>query len=335
MRISQKDLDRFERMNKSEEELREEGFSMIAGLDEAGRGPLAGPVACAVCILKPDEKIWGLNDSKKISEKRREELAIIIREKCLAYSVSFVSAFDIDRINILEATKEGMENAIHTLSVRPDMLLLDALHLPNVLIPQRAIIRGDASVNAIAAASILAKTSRDQYMRELDMRYPGYGFSRHKGYGTREHLEALRKLGPCPEHRLSFLSHFPMGEEGGEKEVASGYRAEQFVAEHLVKQGYRILARNFRLLPYGELDLIALHQNVLYIIEVKARSSKNYREEAIAAVPPRKRGRQRSLGLYFAQSRQIHYKKISLLLAACQLDRNGDVQHIDFLEMEN
>ena len=189
-------------------ERRYEGeFSLICGIDEAGRGPLAGPVCAGACILKKDDEILYLNDSKKLSEKRREALFLEIKEKAVSWSVAFVDEKRIDEINILNATYEAMKKAIEGLSVKPDMLLIDAVHIPDIDIKQVSIVKGDAASVSIAAASILAKVSRDHFMMEMDEKYPGYGFSKHKGYGTKAHYEALKKYGPSPIHRETFLKN--------------------------------------------------------------------------------------------------------------------------------
>ena len=182
-------------------------YSLICGVDEAGRGPLAGPVCAGACILKKDEEILYLNDSKKLSEKRREALFLEIKEKAVAWSVAFSDEKRIDEINILQATYEAMRKAIEGLSVQPSLLLVDAVHIPDVLIKQVSIVKGDAASVSIAAASILAKVSRDHFMKEMDEKYPEYGFAKHKGYGTKAHYEALKKYGPSPIHRMTFLKN--------------------------------------------------------------------------------------------------------------------------------
>lgn len=183
-------------------------YTAICGIDEAGRGPLAGPVAAGAVILPADCEILYLNDSKKLSEKRRNELFLEIRQKALAWKVGIVGPERIDEINILQATYEAMREAIAGLGVRPDLLLCDAVTIPAVEIPQVAIIKGDAKSVSIAAASILAKVTRDQMMEAYDTLYPQYGFARHKGYGTAAHIAALRQYGPCPIHRRSFITKF-------------------------------------------------------------------------------------------------------------------------------
>ena len=207
----EKELARLEAMKEFEREY--DGCSLICGVDEAGRGPLAGPVAAGVVILPKDCMILYLNDSKKLSEKRREELFWEIREKAVSYSVGIVGPERIDEINILQATYEAMRQAVSGLGVVPDLLLNDAVTIPELAIPQVPIIKGDAKSVSIAAASILAKVTRDHRMEEYDRQFPQYGFAKHKGYGTAAHVAALREFGPCPIHRRSFLKNI-LGENG-------------------------------------------------------------------------------------------------------------------------
>ena len=189
----------------------------IAGIDEAGRGPLAGPVVAACCILPKDAVILYLNDSKKVTALRREAMLPEIKEKAIAYGIGIVEEKSIDEINILQADYEAMRIALQQTSAMlrakgladaPGLLLNDAVTIPGVNIPQEPIIKGDAKSVSIAAASILAKVTRDHLMEEYDALYPEYGFARNKGYGTKEHIEALKRLGPCPIHRRSFIGHF-------------------------------------------------------------------------------------------------------------------------------
>ncbi|MCR5375493.1 MAG: ribonuclease HII [Lachnospiraceae bacterium] len=180
----------------------------IGGIDEVGRGPLAGPVVAACVILPKDCKLLYINDSKQLSEKKREELYDRIMEEAVAVGIGSVSHEVIDEINILQATFAAMREAIGKLSVTPDQLLVDAVHIPGITIPQRGIIKGDAHSISIAAASIVAKVTRDRYMVEMDAKYPGYGFAGNKGYGSAEHIAALREKGPCEIHRRSFIHAF-------------------------------------------------------------------------------------------------------------------------------
>lgn len=184
-----------------------EEFGLVCGIDEAGRGPLAGPVVAAAVILPRDAEIFYLNDSKKVTERRREILFDEIKEKALAYGIGIVSPADIDEINILQATYKAMRQAIEQLSLAPAVLLNDAVTIPGVSLPQVPIIKGDAKSVSIAAASILAKVTRDRMMRQYDEIYPEYGFAAHKGYGTAAHMAAIREHGPCPIHRRTFIKN--------------------------------------------------------------------------------------------------------------------------------
>lgn len=179
-------------------------FRFACGVDEAGRGPLAGAVFAAAVILGPDHGIDGLADSKKLSEKKRDALAILVRERALAWAVARAEVEEIDRLNILQATLLAMKRAVESLGIAPAEVLVDGLHCPRIAFPSRAIVKGDSLVAEISAASILAKTARDADMLELHRRFPQYGFDRHKGYGTAEHIEALRRFGASDIHRRSF-----------------------------------------------------------------------------------------------------------------------------------
>ena len=202
----EKELARLEAMTQYEKEY--EAYAYVCGIDEAGRGPLAGPVAAGAVILPKDCRILYLNDSKKLSEKRREELFLEIKEKAAAWSVGIVSPARIDEINILQATYEAMRDAVGRLGVTPDVLLNDAVTIPGLPMKQVPIIKGDAKSLSIAAASVLAKVTRDHMMAEYEEMFPGYGFAKHKGYGTAAHIQAIRELGPCPIHRRSFIRNF-------------------------------------------------------------------------------------------------------------------------------
>lgn len=182
-----------------------QGFKYVCGIDEAGRGPLCGPVVAAACILPPNVDIPRLNDSKKLSPKVRLQLFEQIKEQALAYSIAFGSVEEIDRINILEATLLAMRRAVDGLNVKPDYLLVDGNIFRDFDIPGECVIKGDSVSSSIAAASILAKVTRDLLCDELDASYPGYGIKQHKGYGTKAHMDALRKLGPTPCHRKQFI----------------------------------------------------------------------------------------------------------------------------------
>ncbi len=195
---------RIQQLLCEEKKLWNRGYLMLAGLDEAGRGPLAGPVVAAACILPAKFCLQGLNDSKKLSESKREKLYVEIKRQALDYSLGSAEPAEIDVLNILQATKLAMKRAIEGLKVRPHYLLIDALELPRVDLPQLPLVGGDGLSASIAAASILAKVTRDRWMKELHKIYPEYGFNCNKGYGTSEHMQVLQRLGPCPLHRRSF-----------------------------------------------------------------------------------------------------------------------------------
>ena len=184
------------------------GCQLVCGVDEAGRGPLAGPVCAASVILPPDLVIPGLNDSKKLTDKKRRELFEIITSEAVSYGIALVDEKQIDEMNILQATFRAMEQAVARMDVTPDLALVDGNREPSLGLPVRTVVKGDSLSANIAAASILAKVTRDRLMEQLDETYPQYGFAVHKGYGTKRHYEALREYGPCPIHRRSFLKKF-------------------------------------------------------------------------------------------------------------------------------
>ncbi len=211
--MKEEEIKRLKDLKKFESNLYDEGNKLICGIDEAGRGPLAGPVAVGAVVMKPDSMLEWVNDSKKVTERRREILYDRIIEDSLAWSVQLVPETKIDEINILEATKYGLNLAIkdiiNQLQRKPDIVIVDALREINTEnIPYESIIKGDATCYSISCASILAKVTRDRLMRQWDEVYPQYGFAKNKGYGTKEHIEALKKYGPCMIHRKTFITHF-------------------------------------------------------------------------------------------------------------------------------
>jgi ribonuclease HII len=203
-RDNRREGQRVARLCRFERELQAQGFAHIAGVDEAGMSPLAGPVYAGAVIFPQGYRRNGIDDSKKLSAEQREELAAHIKREALAWAVGVVEPDEIDRINIYRAGLLAMRRAIEALGIVPDYLLIDARSLKELAIPQRGIVRGDAQSISIAAASIVAKTARDAYMVELDRRFPGYGFARHKGYPVQEHVKAIAELGVCEQHRRSF-----------------------------------------------------------------------------------------------------------------------------------
>ena len=319
------ELERVQQLRLFEQEAvrRAGGHGPVCGIDEAGRGPLAGPVAAAAVILPEDLVLPYLNDSKKVTEKRREVLYDQIREQALAWTVVMVPPGRIDEINILQATYEAMRSAVSQLSVRPGVLVNDAVTIPGIDILQVPVIKGDAHCISIAAASILAKVTRDRYMKEMDAQYPVYGFAGHKGYGTKAHCEAILEYGPSPIHRMSFLGKILEGSpwqgrlrgagqtqagaeplrssEGpgrpAEEPAAAGPRSpqvpdrkgtgrlgEEAAARYLAQHGVRILARNFHDRD-GEIDLIGEDDGILVFFEVKARRNLQCGDPAEAVTP--------------------------------------------------
>lgn len=211
--MKEKEELRLKELKRQEDELRNRGFNMICGIDEAGRGPLAGPVVVASVIMPADSMIEGVNDSKKVSEKKREKLYDQILEEAISYGVGIVGQDEIDEINILNATKKGLTMCIkeveNKLNEKPEVILVDALtKIDTDGIPYKSIIHGDSLSYSIAAASIIAKVTRDRIMRQWDEVYPQYGFAKHKGYGTKMHIDAIKEYGLCPLHRRSFTKNF-------------------------------------------------------------------------------------------------------------------------------
>ncbi len=207
--MKEKEIERLKVLKEEETKLYSGNIEYICGIDEAGRGPLAGPVVVGAVIMPKDSFIEGVNDSKKVSEKKREKLYDEITENAIAWSVGIVDQKTIDEINILNATKLALKKALEGLSQRPDIIMVDALDKMDTLgIPYISVIKGDAKIYSIAAASIVAKVTRDRIMREWDEVYPQYGFAKHKGYGTADHIKAIKENGPCMIHRESFIKYF-------------------------------------------------------------------------------------------------------------------------------
>ena len=207
--MKEKEEARLLQLKEHENELRNKGFKTICGIDEAGRGPLAGPVVVASVIMPANSMIEGVNDSKKISEKKREKIFDQILQEAVSYGIAIIGQDEIDEINILNATKKGLTVSLQELTEKPDLIVVDALSgIDTMGIPYESIIKGDAKCYSIAAASILAKVTRDRIMREWDKVYPEYGFEKHKGYGTAAHIAAIKEHGLCPIHRRSFTKNF-------------------------------------------------------------------------------------------------------------------------------
>ncbi|MBR2851108.1 MAG: ribonuclease HII [Anaerotignum sp.] len=266
----QQELARLDEILTYERGLWKAGYDLVAGIDEVGRGPLAGPVVAAAVILPKECKIEGVNDSKKLSAKKREELYDIILEKAVSYGIGVVSNERIDEINILQATYEAMREALSQLKPKADYILADAVTIPMVSTPQRGIIKGDAKSMSIGAASIVAKVYRDRMMEAYEEVYPGYGFASNKGYGAAEHIEGIKKQGITPIHRKTFVKNFLP--QDGDTTTDKGHRGEALAAKQMEKMGYEILERNFHALK-AEIDIIAKKDNVIVFTEVKYRKN--------------------------------------------------------------
>ena len=212
--MKEKEIERLNLLKEEENKLYDQGIEYICGIDEAGRGPLAGPVVVGAVIMPKDSFIEGVNDSKKISEKKREKIYDQILDEAIAYSIGVIDRDTIDEINILNATKLGVKKAVSTLKQRPEVIMVDALTgIDTDGIPYISVVKGDAKNYSIAAASIIAKVTRDRMMKEWDEVYPDYGFAKHKGYGTAEHIRIIKEKGPCLIHRKSFIKNFVNVEE--------------------------------------------------------------------------------------------------------------------------
>lgn len=328
-RLTERDYERFNKMNRYENEYLDAGYRFIAGVDEAGRGPLAGPLAVAACILDPKKPIYGLNDSKKLTEKRRNYLFNIIKKEALAYKVLLVSVDKIVDNNILKATKKGMIKAILGLSIKPEIAFVDAIRLEDKRLPaQRSLIHGDAISNSIAAASVLAKVSRDNYMIKQASIYPEYQFQQHKGYATKAHYQAIEKYGLTPIHRLNFLHKLKLGSMAKINKIGS--QAEEEIANHLSRKSYRLLEKNFWLRPFGEIDLIMKKDNRLLFVEVKARSGDDYLHASLNSLNSDKKRRIKRLAEYYSMSRKIESDQMVFLLAACLINKEGQIEKIKY-----
>ena len=251
-------------------------MAIIAGVDEAGRGPLAGPVVAAAVILPNSYNLEGLDDSKKVTPKKRSQLFVEIQHQATAISVGVVAAADIDKTNILQATQQAMKMALGRLKPRPDQAVIDGYALPTQIIPNKGVIKGDQTVDVIKAASIIAKVTRDNMMEQYDIIFPVYGFKKHKGYGTREHMDKLRLNKACAIHRKSFkpVAAAMPTLSWLRKEGRIGQWGEQVAAVYLIERGYEILSMNVHCAPYGEIDIIAEKDGIIIFVEVKTYSKK-------------------------------------------------------------
>ena len=251
-------------------------MKIIAGVDEAGRGPIAGPVVAAAVILPDGCAIEGVRDSKKISEKKREILHSKILDVATSVGVGIVHEDDIEELNILQATHRAMRLALGRLLPQPEEALIDGPGLPDQVVKNKGIIDGDDKVHTISAASIIAKVSRDRIMRNYDLIFPEYGFSKHKGYGTAEHLFNLRKHLACPIHRKGFrpvVNYMPSLSHLKESRLLEKW-GKRLAARELIRNGYTVLEMNYSAAPYGEIDVVAKENDTVVFVEVKSASQK-------------------------------------------------------------
>lgn len=317
--------ERLAQMRRYEEQYSE--LAYIGGVDEAGRGPLAGPVVAACVVLPHDAEILYLNDSKKLSEKRREALYEEIKQKALGWGLGIVDAARIDELNILQATYEAMRQAVNScstmLGTQPDLLLNDAVQIPGLSIAQLPLVHGDALSLSIAAASILAKVTRDRMMCHYEQLYPGYGFAGHKGYGTKAHNEAILALGPCPIHRSSFLRKLyaahPEKETGKlSPQRRDGYAEESRACAFLESLGYVLLERNYRF-RHLELDLIMRDKESICFVEVKSRAGAKFGSGA-EAVDAAKQQRLRTAAAHYLSTQQLNPQETPCRFDVLSLD---------------
>jgi ribonuclease HII len=303
------------------------GYQRVAGVDEVGRGPLAGPVVAAAVVLSPDVELPGVNDSKQVVAGRREELVERIRRQALAVEVGAASPREIDRIGIARATFAAMTRALQALDPPPDFVLVDGRRIPFVPWPQEARPRADGSSLSVAAASLVAKVSRDRVMDRLDERYPVFGFGRHKGYATAEHLEALRHHEPSPWHRRSFewgvpgvLERRPTGTLR-----ALGAEGEEIAARYLEGLGFRVVERNIRSAGV-EVDLVAWDGEELVFVEVKLRRSLSH-GDGESAVTPAKQRRLSRAALGYVSGRGLAAERLRFDVVAIQGSPRDPGQH--------
>ncbi|HSW10765.1 MAG TPA: ribonuclease HII [Bacillota bacterium] len=290
---------RLRRLSRPDAAARRTAARWLAGIDEAGRGPLAGPVVAAAVVLPRRYRLPGLDDSKRVPARRRGELFDQLLRDCPAHGVGIASVQDIEAQGIVQATFLAMRRALGQVQPSPDFLLVDGFALPGVDVRQLALPGGDRRSLSIAAASILAKVTRDRLMVGLDGLYPRYGFARHKGYGTPAHLEAIRELGPCPAHRPSFLTGLGRPPRSNSRSKR-GREGEEAAARHLEAAGWELLGGSFRT-RRGEVDLVARDGDCLVFVEVRTWGSEAF-GPAVASVDRRKQGRLRSTaGVFLAR----------------------------------
>lgn len=317
-----------------EESLWSRGLVTVAGVDEAGRGPLAGPVVAAAVVLPREERLWfrQVRDSKQLSLAQRESLYKHLEKEALGVGV--VSSEVIDAQGILQATRQAMQEAVAKLPCPPDFLLIDSVKLPGLRLPQKNLTRGDQLCLSIAAASIVAKVTRDHLMLELDSLYPQYGFARHKGYGTKEHLACLERWGPCPVHRRSFEPVRRLLGGGsqtvGDTRKKLGRQGEEIARGYLEKKGWRCLQSNYRC-SRGEIDLILEKNGELVFVEVRTRKSSAFGlpEESLTDT---KLSRLVTLSETYLQEHQLSSVSWRIDVVAIELGPRGQVKRLEHIE---
>lgn len=317
-----------------ERRLRAQGIWPVAGLDEAGRGSIAGPVTAGCVVLPPDVRDCPeapIRDSKRLTPAQRERALRHIESIALAVGVGHCSAGEIDEFGIVTATRVAMRRALESLSLEPSYLLLDAFPLPGVATPQLAIVRGDATCMSIAAASIVAKVVRDRHMAEQDERLPGYGFARHKGYGTAEHIRSLERLGPSPIHRRTFAPlklTLALGAETPRQGL--GKTGEELARRRLVAEGRAVLAVNCRTRS-GEIDLVTEKDGVVAFVEVRAKRGTAFGspEESLTR---RKLVRMVRCAHEFLAERGWQYRRWRIDVVAVEMDRAGRLRRVEVIE---
>ena len=317
-----------------ERELHRQGYEYVAGLDEVGRGCLAGPAAAGAVILpkNPNRELFALaRDSKQLSAAQREAAYEVITKSALSYAVGWTPPAEIDRIGIAPSVRRAMRRALRKIKLKADHLLIDAIRLPSSSLPQKSIIKGDSKSLSIAAASIVAKVERDRYMVSLAKRYSSYGFESHKGYGTRRHIDAIAELGPCHAHRMSFA---PVKREAYRIQPQSpgviGGWAESFAAAALEERGMRIVDRNFRT-RFGEVDLIAADGETLCFVEVRARKPSRFGTPS-ETVTASKARRIIAASQQYLQRNGAGWRDWRIDFAAVELDEWSRPLSIEFIE---
>jgi len=310
--------------NYIDKKIWESGIQYLAGVDEAGRGPLAGPVVACAVVLPQNFFHPEINDSKKLSEKKREEMYDFLINNCTCYGTGVIHEKEIDKTNILKSSLKAMKIAVENLSQQPERIIVDGNQIPDVEPKPYAVVSGDSTSLSIAAASIIAKVTRDRIMREYHEKYPVYGFDRHKGYGTQHHIERIKENGISPIHRISFCNKFIID---GDR-VGIGKYGEDIACNYISKRGFRILERNFRK-ERGEIDIIAEHQGMLVFIEVKTNKKGGFGDPEYRVTLKKQIQLSKTATLYLVEH-DIRDRDCRFDVIAIKLEQNGlaQINHI-------